>query len=278
MKTFESKFERDGLVFFVKGWEPDASPKAVIALVHGHGEHVGRYAHLGKALTAAGYILVGFDLRGHGQTGGVRGHFPTLESVMEDIRQFFQFLSGRYPEAGQFLYGHSLGGLLVLTYTLQHGATLMGTVVSAPGLRSALQEQKAKVVLVKMLGSLMPTMLIKSDLPAEALSHDPAVMQAYQADPLVHDRVSLGFGRAGLRAIDLCFAHAREYQPPLLIMHGTADPITYPSGSEDFAKLASQNNRDVTLKLWNGMYHELHNEPEQGEVFKTVIEWLDRHV
>jgi alpha-beta hydrolase superfamily lysophospholipase len=279
MKTFESKFEGgDKTTFCVQGWEPDTSPKAIIALVHGLGEHTGRYAHVGKALTDAGYALIGFDLRGHGKSGGARGHFPSLDAVMQDIRQFFQFLSGRYPGLPQFLYGHSLGGLLVLSYALQHGAGLKGVVSTGPGLSSALQEQKAKVAMVKILGSLVPAMIIKSDLEVAALSHDPGVVQAYQDDPLVHDRVSLGFGRAGLRAIGLCFAGAKRFSQPLLIMHGKADRITYPSGSEDFARLVSESNKDVTLKLWDNLYHEIHNESEQAEVFKVMIEWLDKHL
>src|ERR1043165_577566 len=115
MKTFESSLEREGIKFFVQGWEPDIAPKAVVALVHGLGEHVWRYAHVGKAFTDAGYVLVGFDTRGHGKSGGARGHFPSLDAVMQDIKDFFAFLTTRYPELPQFLYGHSLGGLLVLT-------------------------------------------------------------------------------------------------------------------------------------------------------------------
>ncbi len=131
MKTFESKFQgNDGNSFFVQGWEPDAQPKAVIALVHGLGEHTGRYAHVGKALTDAGYVLVGFDIRGHGKSGGARGHFSSLDVVMQDIRQFFQFVSQRYPNVPQFLYGHSLGGLLSLTYAVQNKGGLNGVIVT----------------------------------------------------------------------------------------------------------------------------------------------------
>ena len=97
-------------------------------------------------------------------------------------------------------------------------------------------------------------------------------------DPLVHDKSSLGLAKAGFSAIDVCFARAKELTPPLLIMHGKADRGTYASGSVEFAKLAGATNKDVTLKLWEGMYHELHNEPEQAEVFKVMIEWLDRHL
>lgn len=279
MKTFESKFEgQDGLSFYVQGWEPDVQPKAVVALVHGLGEHIGRYAHVGKALTDAGYVLVGFDLRGHGKTVSARGHFPSLNVVMQDIRQFFQFISQRYPSLPQFLYGHSLGGLLSLTYATQNKVGIKGVMVTGAALRSALQEQKAKIAMAKILGTLAPAATIPSGLDATTVSRDKTVVDKYVNDPLVHDKTSLGLGKSALAAIDLCFARAAEFAYPLLIMHGKDDKLTYPSGSADFAKLAGEKNKDITLKLWDGMYHEIHNEPEQAEVFKVMIEWLDKHV
>ncbi len=279
MKAFESKWDgTDGISFHIQGWEPDRNPKALVALVHGLGEHTGRYVHVAQALTDTGYALVGFDLRGHGRSGGARGHFPSLESAVQDIRQFFRFLVTRYPEAPHFLYGHSLGGLLSLSYAIQYSNGLKGVVVTGAALRTALQEQKARVAMAKLLGSITPTMTIASGLESVALSHDPEVVKAYVNDPLVHDKTSMGFGKAALKAIDLCFARAQDFVPPLLIMHGKADRITYPSGSEDFAALAREKNRDVTLKLWDGMYHEIHNEPEKAEVIKFMIEWLDNHL
>ena len=278
MKTFESKFEgHDSLSFYVQGWEPDAQPKAVVALVHGLGEHIGRYVHVGKALTDAGYVLVGFDLRGHGKTVSPRGHFPSLSAVLQDIRTFFQFVSQRYPNLPQVLYGHSLGGLLALTYAIQNKAGLKGVMVTGAALRSALQEQKAKIVMAKVLGTLAPAATIPSGLDATTISRDKAVVDKYVNDPLVHDKTSLGLGKSALAAIDLCFTGAKEFAYPLLIMHGKEDKLTYPSGSEDFAKLAGEK-KDVTLKLWDGLYHEIHNEPEQAEVFKVMIAWLDKHL
>jgi alpha-beta hydrolase superfamily lysophospholipase len=268
----------DDISFYMQGWETDKPPKAIVCLVHGLGEHTGRYVHVGKALNDAGYALFGFDLRGHGQSGGARGHFPSLQTVLNDIHNFIHFQRQNHPRLPLFLYGHSLGGLLTLTYILQHPEGVQGVIVTGAGLRSALQEQKAKIALVKVLGSLLPSLSLKSELEVEGLSHDPAVIQAYVNDPLVHDKVSLGLGKAGLEAIDLCFRRASEFKPPLLIMHGKADRITYASGSEDFAKLASQNNKDITLKIWDGLYHEIHNEPQQAEVFKVMIEWLDKHL
>jgi acylglycerol lipase len=279
MKTFETKREdKDGTTFFIQGWEPDREPKAFIALVHGLGEHTTRYAHVGKAMTDAGYAMVGFDLRGHGKSGGARGHASSLDAYMQDIREFLRLMAERYPHIPHFLYGHSLGGLLALAYGIQYGMELTGVIVTGAALRSSLQEQKAKVALAKVLGTIMPTVAVPSGLDPSTISRDLQIVEAYKNDPLVHYSTSLGFGKAALQAIDLCFARAQEFPVPLLMIHGKSDKLTYPSGTEDFAKLVGTAGGDVTLKLWEDLYHEVHNEPEKAEVFKFMIEWLDKHL
>lgn len=280
MITFDSKWEgNNGIPFYIRGWEPNNKrPKALLALIHGLGEHTGRYLHAGKTMTDAGYALVGFDLRGHGKSGGARGHFPSLAAIMQDMRQFFRFLVQRYPDIPHFLYGHSLGGLLSLTYALQYNIGLNGVIITGAGLRSPLQEQKGKIAMINALGSLLPAITVPSGLDSTTISRDADVVKKYDNDPLVHDKTSLGLGKSALKAIDLCFERAKEFPFPLLIMHGAADKLTYPSGSEDFARLASENNKDVTLKLWDGLYHEIHNEPEKAEVFRMMIEWLEKRL
>ncbi|HJR79616.1 MAG TPA: lysophospholipase [Anaerolineales bacterium] len=280
MKRFDDKWkDQEGITFFIHGWEPEnGNPKALVGLVHGLGEHAVRYAHVGKVLAKSGYALAGFDLRGHGKSGGERGHVSSLDAYMQDIRQFFGLMERKYPDIPHFLYGHSLGGLLVLAYTIQYGAHLQGVIATGPGLRSSLQEQKAKVAIVRLLGSVLPAMTLQSGLDAATISRDSAIVEAYKNDPLVHDRASLGLGKAALSAIDLCFARAKEFPVPLLIMHGRGDKIAYSSGSEDFAELLRAAGKDVTLKLWDDLYHEVHNEPEKEEVFRFIIDWLDKHL
>jgi alpha-beta hydrolase superfamily lysophospholipase len=127
MKTFEAQWENEeGINFFSQGWGPDErQPKAFIALIHGLGDHTSRFTHVGRAMTDAGYALAGFDLRGHGRSGGARGHAPSLDAYMQDIRRFFQLMTPRYPQIPHFLYGHSLGGLLA--YVQSYGAGLGGS-------------------------------------------------------------------------------------------------------------------------------------------------------
>lgn len=278
MNTTPNTDMNDDVTFYMQGWEPEGNPKAIVALVHGLGEHTGRYAHVGKALNDAGYALFGFDLRGHGKTGGPRGHIPSLDAAMQDIQQFIAFQKQNFPDTPIFLYGHSLGGMCALAYVIQYSNDLQGVIVTGAGFRSPLQKQKAKIAIIKILGSLIPAVTLTSGLDSGTVSRDPEVVHKYVSDPLVHDKISAGLGKAMLTGIDLCFARAKEFSLPLLIMHGKDDKLVYASGSEEFARLAGETNKDVTLKLWDGMYHEIHNEPEQTEVFKVMIEWLDRHL
>jgi lysophospholipase len=169
-------------------------------------------------------------------------------------------------------------GMLALAYAIEHPNGLNGVITTGAALRSALQAQKAKVALVHALGSFLPALTLKSELETDGLSRDVNVVREYKNDPLVHDKASLGLGKSALAAIDLCFSRAKEMRPPLLIMHGAADKVTYTSGSEDFARLAGETNKDVTLKLWDGLYHEIHNEPQQKEVFKVMIEWMGKRL
>lgn len=276
MKTFESKFEgNDRTIFYVQGWEPASSPKAVLVLVHGHGEHVGRYAHVGKALADAGYILAGFDLRGHGKSAGLRGHIPSYDALMNDITAFNSMLRGKYPNGPLFLYGHSMGGNQVINYALRRQPKIKGVIATGPWLKLSLQPPPSKVVLGKIMNSIFPAFTQPSGLDTTGLSHDAEVVRLYDTDPLNHDKISarlfVSMYESGLWALD----HAAELSLPLLLMHGGADPITSFEASRQFAARAGEK---VTLRIWDGLCHEVHNEPEQAEVFKVMIEWLDKHL
>lgn len=277
METYEWNWKTsDGLQMYSKGWAPQGKPKAVVCLVHGHGEHIGRYEHVAAALTEKGFPLLGFDLRGHGKSAGPRGHTPSFEALMEDIDIFLAEAEQRYPEKPRFLYGHSLGGILAISYTLHRKPQLAGVISTAAGLRTSLEEQKIKVIMARVLGALIPTMAIASGLDPSTLSRNPAVVQAYVSDPLVHDKMTLGFGKAMLLAIPWAFEHANEFRLPLLIMHGTKDMLGYPRGSQEFASLVPEEM--CTLRMWEGFYHEIHNEPGKAEVFKVMTDWLDKHL
>jgi alpha-beta hydrolase superfamily lysophospholipase len=275
MKTSEWNFKSfDNLELYAREWTPDGDMKAALVLVHGHGEHIGRYAHVGAMLAQHGYGLFGFDLRGHGKSGGPRGHAPSFEAYMNDIDQMLGKVKNDHPGKPIFLYGHSLGGVLVLDYILLRKPELNGAIVTSPSLRTAVEEQKLKVILAKLLGSIAPAGTLPTALDANMLSHDSEVVQNYKEDALVHDTISFGVGKTMIRVNQWTLEHASEFHLPLLLMHGTEDKIAYPSGSQDFA---SQVKGDCTLKLWEGMWHETHNELEKEKVFEYLLEWLAKH-
>jgi alpha-beta hydrolase superfamily lysophospholipase len=266
----------DGITFFGQVWEPDTAPRAVVALVHGLGEHSGRYAHVASVLSQAGYALMAFDLRGHGRSTGQRGYAPSYERLMQDIDQFLAEVDKRFPGQPRFLYGHSLGGDLVLNYVLRRRPPLAGVVATGSALRSPLEEQTFKVTMARLLNGLLPALTMHSGLPAEALSRDAQVVRAYVNDPLVHDLATPRLAVEEFAAGHWALEHAAEFPPiPLLLMHGSADRICYPEGTCEFAGKVSG---DCTLEVWEGCYHEIHNEPEKVEVLGYMVDWLNKHL
>jgi acylglycerol lipase len=277
MAHFITKWKSsDNIEIFAQGWEPDTKePKAVVCLVHGLGEHIARYSHVADAFNKEGYVLFGADLRGHGRSGGPRGHFPSIDIVMQDIDVLFEQARTRFPGLPMILYGHSLGGILVLTYALKRKPNIKGVIATSPGLRTALEDQPAKIMAAKVLGAFIPKVALPSGLDVNAISHDKSVIEKYNHDPLVHDKVSLGFGKIMLGTAHWALQHSGEFALPLLLLHGKGDAIAFPSGSIDFAAPLKENCK---LVLFEGAYHELHNEPEKDEVFKTMINWMDERL
>lgn len=264
----------DGAALHGTWWAPDRSPKATIVHVHGLGEHSGRHAHVAQRLTDAGFAMLQIDMRGHGRSSGVRGHTP-FDRTMEDLDAALAEARERAPEVPVFLYGHSLGGLMVLTYTLRRTPDIAGVIASAAGLRSPVLEQQVKIAAAKLLGSILPSVSIPSGLDDSGLSRDPEVLAAYRADPYVHDRASLALGRDGAVGAEWALAHAWKVQVPLLMLHGSADPIAYARGTEEFA---GKVDGDVTVHIYPGLLHEPHNEPEKDAVLDDIVAWLDEHV
>jgi len=191
MKHSEFKFKTfDGLSLFAQSWQPETKSRAVICLVHGMGEHSGRYTHVADQLTQAGYSLIAFDLRGHGQSQGPRGHTPSYETLLNDINSLLNEANKNFPELPSFLYGHSLGGNLVLNYVLRCQAQLKGVIVTDPWLRLAFEPPRFKIILAQITNYIWPSFSQKNGLDTKVLSHDPEVVHVYENDPLVHDYIS----------------------------------------------------------------------------------------
>jgi len=276
MKHSEFEFKTfDGLSLFGQSWQPKDRPRAVVCLVHGLGEHRGRYVHVADSLTQAGYTLISFDLRGHGKSEGPRGHTPSYEALLQDISSLLEVANKQFPQLPSFLYGHSLGGNLVLNYVLRLQSDLKGVIATDPWLRLAFEPPRFKIILAQITNYIWPSFSQKNGLDTKVLSRDPEVVHTYENDPLVHDYISsrmfIGIYQSGYWALE----HASEFSLPLLLMHGGDDKIISVKASHEFANTKTKN---CTLKIWNGLYHEIHNEPEKEEVFKFLVDWLDKEV
>jgi alpha-beta hydrolase superfamily lysophospholipase len=271
--TFNFKAS-DNLTLFGRVWQSEVAPaKGVVNLVHGLGEHSGRYAHIAEALTKAGYHFIAFDLRGHGLSEGKRGHTPDFDQILDDVDRFLaksnQIVNADLPN---FLYGHSLGGGIVINYGLRRQNTLKGVIATDPALELAFKPSGLKIWFGNLLANLAPAFSMDNGLELAALSRDAAIVKAYQDDALVHSKMSAKLGVALLDSGRYAMDHAQEWTLPLLLMHGTADRITSPQASQTFAEKAKSG---VTLRLWDGYYHEIHNDIGKADVIAAMIDWLD---
>lgn len=273
----ESFFETDTKqrkIFFQK-WLPEQETKGIIALVHGLGEHSGRYTHVADFFTSQGLAIIAVDTYGHGQTTGKRGHADSMEAYMEQINRLIELAKQTAPDKPVFLHGHSMGGALVLNYLFRYKPAINGVIATAPAIRPGFELPKPLVIIGKIARAIAPSFTQANSLDLENLSHDREVIDKYKADPLVHNQVS---GMVGISLIEWgewLLQNAKQTPAPLLLMHGTEDKLTSYEASKLFA---SQLSGDVTFKSYEGLYHEIHNEFEKQQVFDAMLAWINKHL
>ena len=263
----------DALTIYHQAWLPDGDPKAVVILLHGLAEHSGRYAHVAKALTDAGYAVHALDHRGHGKSDGKRTYVKSYAEYQRDILQFRRLVELQHPDLPLFVLGHSMGGNLALGHVLDHQAGVRGMALSAPALAPGTSLSPTKIKLAKLLGKMAPG-LRPEKLSADAVSRDPEVVAAYVADPLVFNgRVTAGAAAALLGSMESFPARYTELRLPILLQHGTADALVDIAGTRQLE--AGAANAKVTTHYYDGLYHEVFNEPEQAAVLADTVAWLD---
>jgi alpha-beta hydrolase superfamily lysophospholipase len=261
----------DGKQLFAKEW-PVENPRAVMALVHGLGEHISRYEHMAVFFNAEGIAVIGFDHRGHGQTTGRSGHSPGFEIMMDDVEALLKVAKEKYPGKDIFLYGHSMGGCLVLNHTLKRNPEIKATIASAPPIILDNKPSAIMVGLGKLMKHIFPSFTQPNGLNVNHISRDPEEVAKYVNDPLVHNKVSASLGMSLLDAGEWLDNFQGKSPVPLLIMHGTEDQITSAASSEQFA---GKMEGRVTFKKWDKLFHEIHNEPEQQQVFEFTLDWIN---
>lgn len=249
---------------------PGQDPEAVIILVHGLGEHLGRYNDWCERFLAVNIGVARFDLPGHGRSGGSRGHISDYGQVNEIIRQLTNRIRSDYPSVPLILYGHSLGGNIVLDNLISGVNGFTSAVVTSPWIRLAFEPGKLKILLARFVGSLAPSLTQPTGLTPEHLSSDPEVALAYRTDSLVHQVISVALYSSAVKAAARILRDGNNLNIPLLLLHGTDDKISSPQGSSELASIVP----NATLKLWEKGYHELHNEIFNDQVFSFIHSWI----
>lgn len=248
-------------------------PKASVFIVHGLGEHSGRYGNIINALKD--YNLFLFDLRGHGESGGKRGHVIRFDEYLDDIdalrNEVKPLMRGK-----SFLLGHSMGGLIVLRYAIYRSEGLAGVAASGPLLGVNVKVPKIKDMLGRVVANVLPGLLMSNEIDTNMLSHDKAVVDAYNSDPLVHSKVSARWYVEMIKAMEDTNANAEKLTIPCLIMHGSSDALTNPRSSRMFFEHAG--SKDKTYKLYEGYYHEIFNEVEKQKPLSDLSEWIIKKI
>jgi acylglycerol lipase len=263
-----------GVELYWQGWLPTGPPTGVVLLCHGLGEHSGRYGNVVDALVPDGWAVYGLDHRGHGLSGGRRAHLDRYDDWLSDYDTFRRHVTARHPGLPVFLLGHSMGGQIALAYALDHQDDLQGLVLSAPALASN-AVPKAAVPVLMALAKVAPR-IRPAGIDGTKVSKDPAVVAAYQADPLVHQgNPTLGLSSALFSQFGVLPERARGLRLPLLLQHGTLDVLTDPAGTR--ALEAASGSPDQTVRWYEGLWHEIYNEPERDKPLSDLRDWLAAH-
>ncbi|MEO8392515.1 MAG: lysophospholipase [Chloroflexota bacterium] len=268
---------KDGLTLYTEYALPQGDPKAVVLLVHGYGEHCGRYQHVIARLTASGYAVYTLDHRGHGKSEGVRAYCDYMGQFVEDLKIYFDHVKASQPGKKLFVLGHSMGALISLAFTERYQSEMDALAISGAPVNLDANVSPALVWLGKVLTHLTPKMNLLPSSGAGILSRDPEIDIAWEDDPLTNKkpmRVRLGVEMNNM-ARDVR-DHLADLRLPLLIMHGTEDKLVNPSGSQLAYDKAS--SADKTLKLYPGMRHEIMNEIGKEAVLDEIVLWFDHHL
>lgn len=277
MKHQEGFFKgvRDANIYF-QSWLPESEPKAVLLIVHGLAEHSGRYMNIANHFVPLGYALFGMDHLGHGKSDGTRVYVKRFEDYTNILKIYFDRIRSWQPGKPIFLVGHSMGGLISAVFLLDHQAELTGAVLSGAAVKVPINITPAILVVGKMLSALMPRFGLIG-LDPKGVSRDPAVVQAYVSDPLVFKgKTTARLAAEMLKAMQYVSAAATKITLPIMIVQGSADKLIDPAGAQMLYDLASSADKEI--RIYEGFYHEVFNEPEHDKVLRDVEIWLESHL
>jgi alpha-beta hydrolase superfamily lysophospholipase len=254
-------------------WTPDVTPRGVVVLSHGFGEHVRRYDHVAQRFGEDGLVTYALDHRGHGRSGGKRVLVKDISEYTGDFGTLVGIATKEHPGDTRIVLGHSMGGGIVFAYGVEHPDDYDLMVLSGPAVAAQSVVSPLLVLFAKTVGVIAPGLPVQQ-LDANAISRDPAVVDAYNTDPLVHHgKVPAGIGRALLMVGETMPQRAPALTAPLLVVHGAEDALIPVDGSRQLVEVVG--SPDVELKIYPGLYHEVFNEPERDQVLNDVVSWIN---
>lgn len=253
-------------------WAPDGEVTGLVVLSHGLGEHARRYDHVIDRLGGLGLTVYALDHRGHGRSGGKRLELKSWSDYVEDLHELFRIARAAHPGTTTFLLGHSMGGAIALSYALEHQDELDGVMLSGPAVVLGDGTPKILIPVGKILGRIAPGVPVQS-LDSADVSRDPDVVAAYDADPLVHHgKIPAGLASGLVGAMESYPARLPALTVPVLLQHGSEDRLADVAGSRLIAERAGST--DLTIEVYDGLFHEVFNEPEKDRVLDDLVAWL----
>jgi len=262
----------DGTVIFYRSWSPP-EPRALVILVHGLAEHSGRYEHFARFLAGHGIATFANDLPSHGLSAGTRGHVGDFTQYTDVLGQMLGLARTSHPDLPFVLFGHSMGGLIAASFLEQRQHEFAAAVLSGPAIQSPQKPSALAMLIVRMLAAVVPRFEVQA-LDATGISRDSRVVRAYNKDPLVYrGKGTAGLAAALVTAMQNVIGEAATIDIPLLILHGGSDRLTSVAGSERLFE--SVGSADKKLTIYDGLFHEILNEPERDKVMADILAWLE---
>jgi lysophospholipase len=265
-----------GAKLHITHWLPEGRPKAVILLAHGYAEHAGRYTHVAKRLTDAGYAVYAIDHWGHGKSDGTPGFVPRFSAFTDGLAELLTLVEVNHGDTPRLLLGHSMGGLIATLFLIERQSAFGAAALSGPAIVPGAPPSRFTVWISRFLSRFFPRLGVLA-LDANGVSRDPAVVAAYRADPLVYTgKIGARLGKEFMDAMAAAQAGAPKITLPILLQHGEKDSLASVAGSQYLFDHVS--SADKTLKIYPGLFHEIYNEPEQAVVLADLVGWFDAHV
>lgn len=271
MQVTDYQWETSNKIVYGNIILPDTEPEKVIVFIHGIGEHIGRYGKWFKHFTDAQFAIVTADHHGHGRSSGKRGHFKTYCEPMDFVQMLFDEAEKRFPGLPKFIYGHSMGGNIALNYVLRKEPRIKGAIISSPWIDLKSQPSSLLIRIAEIVQPIFPSFSFRTGIKRSQLTTNEGELCSYDKDELIHSKISITTFLELAAAANYIKSNIKKLRTPLLLLHGTADPIVNYQG---VAELKKQNPNYITLKLFDEFLHEIHKEDQSHLVLEAINEFI----